>query len=50
MKFGDLMHGLAGKSDTVLEFDRGRCFFLLWLPKLWEIYMSKRNCYHIPMK
>ena len=24
-----LIHNLAGKSNTVLEFDRDRCFFLL---------------------
>ena len=26
-EIGELIHGLAGKSDTVLEFDRGMCFF-----------------------
>ena len=25
--FVDLIHGLAGRSDTVLEFDRDRCVF-----------------------
>ena len=25
--FGVLIHGLTDKSDTVVEFDSGRCFF-----------------------
>ena len=46
----DLMYGLDCKSNTVLEFCRDRCFFLVQLPKLSEICMSKRSCCHIPMK
>ena len=30
----DFIHGLAGKSDSVLEFDHDRIYFLVWLPKL----------------
>ena len=36
-QIGDLIHGLTNKSDTVVEFDSDRCFFLLWLPNLREL-------------
>ena len=44
---GDLHHGLADKSNTVVEFDSDRCFFPLWLPNLREICMSMHSCSYV---
>ena len=44
---GDLIHGLTDKSDTVVEFDSDRCFFLSWLPNLREFCMSKHSCSYV---
>ena len=41
---GVLIHGLTNKSDTVVEFDSDRCFFLLWLPNFRKFCMSKHIC------
>ena len=41
---GVLIHGLTDKSDTVVEFDSDRCFFLLWLPYFRKFCMSKHSC------
>ena len=35
------------KSNTVVEFDSDRCFFLLWLPNLREICMSMHSCSYV---
>ena len=42
-----LIHGLTDKSDTVVEFDSDRCFFLLWLPKFRKFCMSKHSCSYV---
>ena len=42
-----LIHGLTDKSDTVVEFDSDRCFFLLWLPNFRKFCMSKQSCSYV---
>ena len=44
---GDSIHGLTDKSDTVVELDSDRYFFLLLLPNLREFCMSKRSCSYV---
>ena len=44
---GFLIHGLTDKSDTVVEFDSDRCFFLLWLPNFRIFCMSKHSCSYV---
>ena len=39
-----LIHGL---TDTVVEFDSDRCFFLLWLPNFRKFCMSKHSCSYV---
>ena len=41
------IHGLTDKSDTVVEFDSVRCFFLLWLPNFMKFCMSKHSCSYV---
>ena len=38
---------LSDKSDTVVEFDSDRCFFLLWLPNFRKFCMSKHSCSYV---
>ena len=35
------------QSDTVVEFDSDRCFFLLCLPKFRKFCMSKHSCSYV---
>ena len=44
---GVLIHGLTDKSDTVVEFDSDRCFFLVWLPNFRKFCMSKHSCSYV---
>ena len=44
---GVLIHGLTDKSDTVVEFDSDRFFFLLWLPNFRKFCMSKHSCSYV---
>ena len=42
-----LIHCLTDKSDTVVEFDSDRCFFLSWLPNFRKFCMSKHSCSYV---
>ena len=44
---GVLICGFTGKSDTVVEFDSDRCFFLLWLPNFRKFCMCKHSCSYV---
>ena len=44
---GVLIHCLTDTSDTVVEFDSERCFFLLWLPNFRKFCKSKHSCSYV---